>query len=381
MSGNRPALGALLLAPFAGAAHATDVAVCTDQGRFVIELADEQSPRHVANFLEYVDMAYYSGTVFHRVVGGFVVQGGGYDRELRGRPTLSPVENESRNGLSNLRGTVAAARTSDPHSATAQFYVNLEDNASLDAADQGFGYTVFGRVKDGIQVLDQVGQLPTGASGPFPSDVPMPLIAVRSIARLDEAALAELAADDRPAAIKERIAAAAAAGDHAAALAWIERYRADCGPADAEISMLEADAALKTNLRRRAVFVLEEYFAVTDSSDSTYGPAVALYRTAVPENQASAAQLVGDCEPPATPALPDGASATMDAMVAGQTAVREFVAAAEGHLECLAKIIDDQARAPELRNAAIAEHNRTVSAMEQTAGEFNAQLRIFRARE
>jgi hypothetical protein len=259
--------------------------------------------------------------------------------------------------------------------------VNLEDNPALDATEQAIGYTVFGRVKDGIQVLDRIGQLPTGASGPFPSDVPMPLVAVRSIARLDEAALAELPADNRSAALKERITAAAAAGDNAGALAWIERYRADCGAADAEIAVLEADAALKMNLRRRAVFVLEEYFASTPASDPTNSQAVALYRTAVPENQTSAAQLVGDCEPPAAPTIPDGASAAMDAMVAGQTAVREFVAAAEGHLECLAKIIDDEARASEQRSAAIAEHNRTVSAMEQSANDFNAQLRIFKARE
>ena len=130
--------GYLLLVALLGAhaANATDVAVCTDRGRFVIELADAEAPKHVENFLRYVDMAYYSGTVFHRVVSGFVVQGGGYDRDLRGRPTLPPVANESHNGLHNVRDSVAAARTQDPDSATAQFYVNLKDNTQLDAGTE-----------------------------------------------------------------------------------------------------------------------------------------------------------------------------------------------------------------------------------------------------
>ncbi len=156
---------------FAHGARATDVAVCTDEGRFVIELADSEAPKHVANFLAYVDAAYYSGTVFHRTIPGFVVQGGGVDRELRGRPTLAPVENESSNGLRNVRGSVAAARTQDPNSASAQFFVNLADNTQLDAGAEP-GYTVFGRVTEGIQVVERISRLPTGAKGPFPSDVP-----------------------------------------------------------------------------------------------------------------------------------------------------------------------------------------------------------------
>ena len=146
------------------AAFGTEVAVCTDNGRFVIELADAQSPKHVENFLRYVDMSYYAGKVFHRVMPGFVVQGGGLDRQLRARPTLPPVPNESSNGLSNVRGSVSAARTTDPNSATSQFFVNLEDNTALDAGANP-GYTVFGRVKEGIQVVDAISRLPTGRLG------------------------------------------------------------------------------------------------------------------------------------------------------------------------------------------------------------------------
>ncbi len=270
------------------AAFATDVAMCTDQGRVVIELADAQSPKHVQNFLAYVDTAHYSGTVFHRVhrePGLAIVQGGGFDRQLRGRRPLPPVENESRNGLSNVRGSVAAARTADPHSATSQFYVNLEDNTALDAGAE-FGYTVFGRVTEGIQVLDEISRLPTGASGPFQSDVPTPLVAVSSLARLDTAALEALPTENREAAIKLEITNAAAAGDYRKALQWIEHYRASCGTFDPQISVIEADAALKASNRERARYVLEDYLAVAGEDDANYQEAVALYRTAVPENQA-----------------------------------------------------------------------------------------------
>src|SRR5688572_18343980 len=131
-------LGALLSAH---ALRATEVAVCTDRGRAVLELEDGAAPLQVANFLRYVDMGYYSGTVFHRVVPEFVVQGGGLDRQLRVRSTLPPVANESRNGLRNERGTVAAARTQDPDSASSQFFVNLADNTALDGGGREPGYT------------------------------------------------------------------------------------------------------------------------------------------------------------------------------------------------------------------------------------------------
>lgn len=371
----------ILLTALAGStsALATEVAVCTDRGRAILELADAQSPLHVENFLRYVDMGYYSGKVFHRVVPGFVVQGGGVDRQLRGGPTLPPVGNESTNGLSNVRGSVAAARTQDPNSATAQFFINLEDNPALDAGNEP-GYTVFGRVKEGIATFDEISRLPTGAAGPFKGDVPTPLVAIKSIARLDEAALAELPADGREAALKEQITAAAAASDHAGTLRLIGHYRALCGADDPDLTVLEAQAALAMDDRRRAVFVLEDFLATVDAAHPSYEAATALYREAVPENQQSAARLAADCDAPETPTLPDGGTATMDEMVAAQTQVREFVAGSEAYLSCLTKVIDDTERSAADRNAAIAEHNRMVAAMEQAAAAFNEQIRKFKAR-
>ncbi|HEY8518804.1 MAG TPA: peptidylprolyl isomerase [Gammaproteobacteria bacterium] len=363
-------------------ARGTEVAVCTDAGRFVIELADAQAPKHVANFLQYVDMGFYSGTVFHRVVEGFVVQGGGVDRQLRPRPTLPPVENESHNTLSNVRGSVAAARTADPNSATSQFYVNLTDNRALDAGAEP-GYTVFGHVREGLDVLDQISALPTGAAGPFSSDVPQPLIAIRSMARLDKAALAELPEANRADVIKARIASAAEANDDAQVMQWIEHYRATCADLDPELLVTEARSALALDRQARARFVLEDYFGRAERTDAHYDEAVALYREVTPSDAtaAAAAALGNECSRPEAPAIPDGETATLDEMMAGQTAMREFVSGSESYLDCLAKIIDDEEQAAERRNAAIGEHNRMVSTMEALAESFNTEVRAFKARE
>jgi cyclophilin family peptidyl-prolyl cis-trans isomerase len=370
------ALGALFLAP---AAHATEVAVCTDRGRAVMELADESAPLQVANFLRYVDMGYYSGTVFHRVVPEFVVQGGGLDRELRVRATLPPVANESRNGLRNERGTVAAARTQDPDSASSQFFVNLVDNTELDGGGREAGYTVFARVTEGLDVFDAIARLPTGAAGPFPRDVPAPLVTIRSIARLDAAALAALPAAGREAGLRGEIAAAAEAKNAAVALRLIEQYHAICAADDAEIALTEARMALAADERQRAVFALDELLATTAADSPAHEAAMALYAQATAEPSA-VPQVVGGCAPPPVPALPDAAVATEDEMVASQRQVRAFVAAGETHLACLAKIIDDEDRAADERNAAVGEHNRMVAAMEEIAAAFNERIRIFKTR-
>ena len=182
----------LLAAGAAGAAGAwagPRVALETDLGRIVIELDAERAPRTVANFLRYVREGFYDGTIFHRVVPGFVVQGGGFTADLVRKPTHPPIPNESDNGLSNRRGTVAMARTRDPDSATSQFYINLADNAFLDhrpPAARPSGYTVFGRVVEGMDVVEAIVRRPTGPAGPFPRDVPRPPVVIRSARVLEE---------------------------------------------------------------------------------------------------------------------------------------------------------------------------------------------------
>ena len=147
----------------------------TNLGVIALELDAEKAPKTVRNFLDYVAAGHYDHTVFHRVIDGFMIQGGGFEPGMRQKPTGSPIENEAGNGLKNARGTIAMARTSDPHSATAQFFINVSDNDFLDfkaATGQGWGYCVFGRVVEGMDVVDAIKGVRTGSKG-FHQDVPV----------------------------------------------------------------------------------------------------------------------------------------------------------------------------------------------------------------
>lgn len=159
--------------PGIGLAQAGDpmVVLHTNFGDVKIELFQEQAPKTVDNFMTYVKDGFYDGTIFHRVIPGFVIQGGGFDADFHQKKTRSPIENESDNGLDNKRGTLSMARTSDPNSATSQFFINLSDNASLDYHNGQWGYAVFGRVVDGMDAVDKIAALPTGRHGPY-RDVP-----------------------------------------------------------------------------------------------------------------------------------------------------------------------------------------------------------------
>jgi peptidyl-prolyl cis-trans isomerase B (cyclophilin B) len=164
----------------------TTVAVATNHGTFVIALDAARAPKSVANFLAYVDAKHYDGTLFHRVIPTFMVQGGGFDAQLEKKPTRAAIENEAANGVKNTRGTVAMARTNEPHSATSQFFVNVTDNAFLDHQAKegpGWGYAVFGKVTEGMDVVDKIKGVKTGASGPFSKDCPVQPVVIESVRR------------------------------------------------------------------------------------------------------------------------------------------------------------------------------------------------------
>ncbi len=147
----------------------------TNKGVIVVELDPAKAPKSVANFLRYTREKYYDGLIFHRVIKGFMIQGGGVTIDYREKPKHEPIANEAGNGLKNLRGTLAMARTGEVNSATGQFFINHKDNAFLDHRDnsaEGFGYCVFGKVVEGMDVVDAIANIPTGAGGPFPKDVP-----------------------------------------------------------------------------------------------------------------------------------------------------------------------------------------------------------------
>ncbi len=199
-------MAALLAIPFAMTAHAQQakakpgaktkpatavvsdtspqVMLRTNMGDITIELDAVKAPKSTANFLQYVKDKHYDGTVFHRVIKDFMVQGGGFTRDLSEKPTRAPIENEADNGLSNMRGTVAMARTPDPNSASAQFFINVVDTPRLDhvSRDSGatWGYAVFGKVVSGMDVVDRIREVETGPGGPLPSDVPKSPVIINS---------------------------------------------------------------------------------------------------------------------------------------------------------------------------------------------------------
>ena len=150
------------------------VLLSTSHGDIILELDQEKAPISSENFLAYAADGHFDGTVFHRVIPGFMIQGGGFTADMRQKSTKAPIANEADNGLKNGRGTIAMARTSDPHSATSQFFINLTDNAFLDhkgKTPQGWGYAVFGEVVEGMEMVDAIARVATGTSGPH-SDVP-----------------------------------------------------------------------------------------------------------------------------------------------------------------------------------------------------------------
>ncbi len=208
-----PALALAQSAPTATASEAASsetavvtvnprVALHTNLGDIILELDAAKAPLSTQNFLAYAKDGFYNGTVFHRVIDNFMAQGGGYTTDLQPKPTRASIQNEANNGLSNLRGTVAMARTNDPHSANAQFFINLVDNPRLDyVSDQNgmtWGYAVFGKVVEGMDVIDKIRAIPTGGQGPFRTDVPTQTVVIERAEVLAAPAAAE-AAPDAPA--------------------------------------------------------------------------------------------------------------------------------------------------------------------------------------
>ena len=160
------------------------VMIKTNQGVITLELYPDKAPKTVENFIGYAEDGFYQNTIFHRVIANFMIQGGGFDTAFNQKPTRAPVENEANNGLKNEIGTIAMARTSDPHSATAQFFINVANNTFLNFTapnPRGYGYTVFGKVIDGMDIVHQIAKTPTGTGGPFPGDVPKNMIIIEDI--------------------------------------------------------------------------------------------------------------------------------------------------------------------------------------------------------
>lgn len=154
----------------------------TNVGTIRLELYPAKAPKTVENFLQYAKDGHFNGTIFHRVIDNFMIQGGGFDKNYRQKPTRDPIQNEAKNSLKNDLGTVAMARTGAPHSASSQFFINGKNNDFLNAANaqDGWGYTVFGKVVSGMDVVTKISKTPTGSGGPFPTDVPKEMVVIES---------------------------------------------------------------------------------------------------------------------------------------------------------------------------------------------------------
>jgi len=177
----------LLFSPLLQAAPAVNLQ--TNMGSIVIELDQEKAPISVRNFINYVNAGYYNGTIFHRIIDNFVIQGGGYNENLQPKPTNPPIQNEAGNGLKNIRYSVAMARGNDPHSATTQFFINLVDNPFLDFRDarpRDWGYAVFGKVVQGMEVVDKIGKLGSHVEGMF-QNMPNQAVVIESASVIDSA--------------------------------------------------------------------------------------------------------------------------------------------------------------------------------------------------
>ena len=171
-------LSSLLLLSLSAFAQPT-VEIKTNKGSIIVELNQDKAPNTVANFVKYANDGFYTGTVFHRVISGFMIQGGGLDKNLNEKETRAPIKNEADNGLANNIGTIAMARTNDPHSASSQFFINVANNAFLnhtEKSDRGWGYTVFGKVVKGMDVVDKIAKIPTDGG-----DVPTQTIMIESV--------------------------------------------------------------------------------------------------------------------------------------------------------------------------------------------------------
>ncbi len=190
-----PAAPTVLSASAAGAAENPRVAIETSKGRITVELFVDKAPKSSENFLSYVRNGFYDGTVFHRVIPGFMVQGGGMTADMTEKPNGAPIANEADNGLRNLRGTLAMARTMEPHSASSQFFINVADNGFLNHRGkntQGWGYAVFGQVVEGMDVVDAIVAVPRGRRGPH-DDVPLEAVVMQRVSVLPPAAPAAAA--------------------------------------------------------------------------------------------------------------------------------------------------------------------------------------------
>jgi cyclophilin family peptidyl-prolyl cis-trans isomerase len=372
-------LAALLVLLASPAALAVDVRICTNRGAIDVELDDSRAPQHSANFVRYAGQAFYDGTILHRAVPGSMVQGGSYTLAFERRAAGDPVANESGNGLSNRRGTIAAARSDDPDSATSQFFFNLSDNTHLDALPGSPGYTVFGRVTAGLELLDAVSVSPTRRVGDL-DQVPNPVVEVEAVTVLDRAPVFGVSIEPDPATLRGDFERAQARGDAAGIISAIDALKRSCVGLDASQRLAEAEAANTLGLTARSRYALERYMASADRRDPAL-PAVQSLLTSLPEvtQTRDIDTLIARCRRPVAPSVPDGRFTERATMQLIEQTVVRYRQLGESYLACVASVIErqdlDQTETVEITRR----HNEVVVEMTAVLTRFNQAVQAFKA--
>jgi len=345
---NKPLIKAIRLIPFlfmqlSLELNAEEYLMCTDLGPIELEIYSNESPRHANNFDLYVKEEFFTGLVFHRVVENFVIQSGGYNRYLSSRLEHPPIEIETDNGLTNERGTIAAARTNDPDSASSQFFVNLSNNGSLNPRRRNPGYTVFGAVTSGMGLVDLIGSLPTGADGPLRSEVPSPTIAIRSIFPRSEINLDLMILSDDE--LTNNFNALVLNSEFQQAADLLNKHLADCGDINTLYMILKAQLYAMLENQEEAMRYLEEYFWFANINDQHFANAQTLYTelsfTAGDLSTRSLQNLLDNtqfsCIIPYSPLMPNGDIADLLDMQFARSAILEF----SQQMDTLADCIDE----------------------------------------
>jgi peptidyl-prolyl cis-trans isomerase A (cyclophilin A) len=371
---------AVLLIAAAPAAFAVDVRLCTPQGVVDVELDERRAPQHARNFVRYAESGYYSGTVIHRSVPDTMVQGGSFDMTLERRRPGAPVADESGNGLSNRRGTIAASRGADPDSATSQFYFNLTDNTHLDATPESPGFTVFGRVTAGLDVLDTISRLPTQQLGEL-SEVPVPLVELESVSVLERESRFGLTVEPDPASLGDELQTAMQSRDSAATLAAATKLRQACLTLTGAQRLAEAEAAIAEGQVDRARYGLAQYLARASQLDPLLPRAQRLYAGLPPPTVSDIERRLAQCIRPAAPSIPDGRFSELATLQAIESEVRRYRQMGESYLSCVASEIDSGSLNELETIDATEKYNELVIELTATATRFNEAVSSFKAEQ
>jgi peptidyl-prolyl cis-trans isomerase A (cyclophilin A) len=361
------------------AAFAVDVRLCTTYGAVDIAIDDRAAPRHAANFLGYVNSGFYDGTILHRIVPGSMVQGGRFDVGLVERTPNGPIANESNNGLANRRGTIAAARSDDPNSATSQFFFNLADNPHLDSNNGVPGYSVFGRVTAGMETLDAIAQLPVQRIGNL-NDLPNPLVEIQSAATLDRSPLFGVSIEADPTSLAADFDAARARGDAAGTLDALDAMKRSCASLTPTQIVAGAEAAVTLGQLDRARYLLEPYVQKATALDPTRPAAERLLQSLpVSEQSRNVDEIVGHCRRPVAPSIPNGRFTELATLQQVEGAVLRYRQLSQLYLTCVMQAMQ-RADLDEAETIAVTErHNEMVIELTAVSVRFNQAVRDFRS--